>query len=124
MAENKLSEIIKASLEGVKGFTDVEAVIGNAINTTSGVTIIPISKINVGFATGGLDYGGKKLGATQNFGGGGGTGVSITPVGFLTVNKNEEVNLIPVKSDVTAEKVISLIEQAPDLIERIKNALT
>ena len=124
MAESKLSEIIKASLDGVRGFTDVDTVIGNVINTDSGVTIIPISKINVGFATGGLDYGGKKLTSSQNFGGGGGTGVSITPIAFLTVNRREEVNLIPVNNDSGVEKVVSLIEQAPELIEKIKNALT
>ena len=126
MAENKMSDIIKSSLDGIKNFTDVDMGVGNAIETPSGVTIIPISKISVGMATGGVDYGTKKLVGTQNFGGGGTTGVSVTPMAFLTVNRDAEVNLITLdgggESDVS--KITSLIERTPELIEKIKNALT
>ena len=125
MQDNKMSDIIRASLEGIKSFTEMESVIGNAINTPSGVTVIPISKISLGFAGGGLDYGGKKITAAQNFGGGSGTGVSITPVAFLTVGRDAEVNLVQIntaESDIG--KAIDLIARAPEIIERIKNALT
>ena len=125
MQDNKMSDIIRASLEGIKSFTEMESVIGNAINTPSGVTVIPISKISLGFAGGGLDYGGKKITAAQNFGGGSGTGVSITPVAFLTVGRDAEVNLVQIntaESDIG--KAIDLIDRAPEIIERIKNALT
>ena len=125
MTDNKMSDLIKASLDGVKSFTDMDTVMGRAINTPSGVTVIPISKVTVGFAGGGVDYGGKKLTSSQNFGGGSGTGVSITPVAFLTVGKNAEVNLIPlgnVSSDI--ERITGLIDKSPEIIERIKNALT
>ena len=64
-----MSEIIKESLEGVRGFANTEAIIGNVINTQSGVTIIPISRLTVGFAGGGFDYGQKKLSQGQGFGG-------------------------------------------------------
>lgn len=125
MAENKMSDIIRASLDGVKSFTDMDTVIGRAINTPSGVTVIPISKVSVGFAGGGLDYGGKKITAAQNFGGGSGTGVSITPVAFLTVGQNAEINLIPLSPPSTdIERITSLIEQSPEIIQKIKNALS
>ena len=126
MSENKMSDIIKSSLEGIKNFTDVDMGIGNAIHTPSGVTVIPISKISVGMATGGVDYGTKKLIGTQNFGGGGTTGVSVTPVAFLTVNTNAEVNLISLndKTDSDVSKITSLIERSPEIIEKIKNALS
>ena len=126
MPENKMSDIIKSSLDGIKSFTDVDMGIGNAIHTPSGVTVIPISKISVGMATGGVDYGTKKLIGTQNFGGGGTTGVSVTPMAFLTVNSRAEVNLITLKdkgeSDVS--KITTLIERSPEIIEKIKDALT
>ena len=124
MADNKMSEIIKASMEGVRTFTDMDTVIGNAINTPSGVTVIPVSKVSMGIATGGVDYSNKKLSSSQNFGGGGGTGLSITPIAFLTVGRNAEVNLIHVdggSSDV--DKITSLIEHAPEIIDKIKTAL-
>ncbi|MBQ8528217.1 MAG: sporulation protein YtfJ [Clostridia bacterium] len=124
MSENKMSDIIKASLEGIRSFTDMDTVIGGAINTPSGVTVIPVSKISMGIATGGVDYGTKKH-TDQNFGGGGGTGLSITPVAFLTVGRDAEVSLIHVNSTATeVDRIASLIEHSPDIIERIKGVLS
>ena len=70
MSENKMSDIIRASIEGIKSFTDSETVIGNAITTPNGVTVIPVSKVAMGIATGGLDYGNTRGSTEQNFGGG------------------------------------------------------
>lgn len=125
MSENKMSDIIKASMDGIKSFTDMETVIGNAITTPSGVTVIPVSKVSMGIATGGVDYGTKKPTPSQNFGGGGGTGLSITPIAFLTVGRDAEINLIHINggsSDV--DRISSLIERSPEIIEKIKNALS
>ena len=121
-----MSEIIKTSLDGIKGFADMDSAFGNAINTPSGVTIIPVSKITLGFASGGLDFTGKRFASDKNFGGGGGTGISITPLAFIAVGKNAEVSMIPIgdSSDSNIEKLLSLIERAPEIIERIKGALS
>ena len=125
MAENRMSDIIRASLDGVRSFTDIDTVIGQAINTPAGVTVIPVSKVAVGFAGGGLDYGGKKITSAQNFGGGSGTGISITPVAFLAVNRDGEISVIHLKaSSSDVERITSLIEQSPEIIQKIKNALT
>ena len=125
MSETKMSDIIRTSLDGIKNFTDMESAIGTPIQTPSGVTVIPISKVSIGFATGGLDYGAKKFTSAQNFGGGGGTGVSITPIAFLTVGKNSDVNLIQLSdSQSTLDRALSVIERSPELIEKIKDALT
>ncbi len=120
-----MGEIIKASLDGIKSFTDMNAVIGGAINTPSGTTVIPISKISVGFAGAGIDYVAKKLTHPQNFGGGSGTGISITPIAFLTVSKNSDVGLIQINDHPdSVGKIISLIERSPELIEKVKGALS
>ena len=125
MSETKLSDIIKTSLDGIRSFTDMDTVVGGAINTPSGVTVIPVSKISMGIATGGVDYGTKKQSDPQNFGGGGGTGLSITPVAFLTVGKDAEINLIHVNNTATeVDRIASLIERSPEIIERIKGALS
>ena len=120
-----MSEIIKASMDGIKDFSDMNTVTGNAINTPSGVTVIPISKVTMGIATGGIDYGDKRNSASQNFGGGGGTGLSITPIAFLTVGREGEVNLISVNSPPSdVDKITSLIEHSPDIIDKIKSVLS
>ncbi len=125
MSENKMSDIIKASMDGIRAFADMDTVIGNAINTQSGVTVIPVSKVSMGIATGGVDYGTKRIPGSQNFGGGGGTGLSITPVAFLTVGRDAEVNLIHVNNGATdVDRIASLVEHAPEIIEKIKSALS
>ena len=118
-----MSEMIKASLDGIKDFTDVDTVFGKAITTPSGVTIIPVSKVSVGFATGGVDFYEKRPLSPANFGGGSGTGVSITPVAFLTVGSNAEINLIRIGADEQSptDKVFSIIENSPKIIEKIKD---
>lgn len=117
-----MSDMIKASLDGVKDFASSELSVGNVIETASGVTIIPISKVNVGFATGGVDYGQKRLLSEKNFGGGGGTGISVTPIAFLSVSKNAEVNVHHIGAETGSfDRLASLIEHSPEIIEKIKN---
>ncbi len=125
MAENKMSEIIRTSLEGIHGFSNNQTIIGEAINTPGGVTVIPVSKVSIGLATGGIDYGAKKINNPQSFGGGGGTGISITPLAFLTVSPDAEVKLIPVApANDNIAKIADLIEHAPEIVEKIKGALS
>jgi sporulation protein YtfJ len=120
-----MSDIIRASLEGIRDFTDVDASVGNPIITPSGVTVIPISRITVGFATGGLDFAKKKKEPDKSFGGGGGTGVSISPIAFLTVTKDGSVTLIPLSDSLSPlDRTISLIEHSPEIIEKIKGVLS
>lgn len=121
-----MSDIIKTSLEGIKSFTDMDAAFGTAINTPSGVTIIPVSKISLGFASGGLDYSGKRSAYDKNFGGGGGTAVSVTPVAFIAIGRNAEVSMIPIddRGSLNLEKLLSLVERSPEIVEKIKNILS
>ena len=125
MSENKMSDIIRASMDSIRSFTDMETAIGNAISTPSGVTLIPVSKVAMGIATGGIDYGDKKSSSSQNFGGGGGTGLSITPIAFLTVGPDASVNIIHIESSADeVDRIVSLIERSPEIIEKIKGALS
>ena len=126
MSEAKMADIIRASLDGIKDFTDVDTVFGKAITTQSGVTIIPVSKVSVGFASGGLDFGNKKALSAQNFGAGSGTGVSITPVAFLTVGSDAKIELLQISSKDSSgfDRAADLIESSPDIIARIKNTLS
>ena len=126
MAETKISDVIATSLENLRSMVDANTVIGNPINTESGTTIIPISKISMGFASGGLDYNGKDHapGKQQNFGGGGGTGLSITPVGFLTVDKNGDVDMINVGQTISGgaiDQISDLLDRSPEIIEKLKS---
>ena len=122
MEQTKQSEIIKAALQNVRSMVDSNTVTGTPITTESGTVIIPISKVFVGIATGGVDYFGKKNVQNQNFGGGGGTGVTVSPVGFLVVEPNGKVDLLNVNYEPKdpISQIIGLIENAPELVERFK----
>ena len=81
MSENKLNDIIQTSLDSIRSMVDSNTVIGSPITTANGTLVIPVSKVFVGFASGGVDYLGKNTQNTShtvnNFGGGGGTGAGI-----------------------------------------------
>ena len=120
-----MSEIIKESLDGIKGFASTDAIIGKTIKTDSGVSIIPISKMTVGFIGGGVDYGQKKLAQNQNFGGGSGAAVSITPIALLAIKDDSTVNLIPIEKDKNgSDKIFSVLERTPEIIGKIKSSMS
>lgn len=123
---SEMSEIIKTTLEGIDSFTDVNSVVGSVIKTPDGMTVIPISKITVGFLGGGADYGQKKLSQSQSFGGGSGAGISISPVAFLTVSPDSTVNLIPLNNENKGgvDRITNILERSPEIIERIKQSLS
>ena len=125
MAEqnNKLEEMIRTSLEHIHAMVDANTVVGTPIETPSGTTIIPISKVSVGSASGGLDFDGKHQAPPKNFAGGGGTGLSVQPVCFLSVSAEglvEVHSLAAASQSDSVEKLVSFIDHAPDLVERLK----
>ena len=126
--ENKIPEIIKSSLENIRSIVDANTVVGDPIITEVGTTIIPISKISVGIASGGVDYNDKsERQKPQNFGGGGGTGLSVAPAGFLVIDKNGNVDFINVgmkgKPD-PVDQIADFVERTPDIISKIKDIFT
>ena len=133
MPESKINDIIKVSLEKIREIVDAETVIGSPIQTPNGTTIIPVSKVTVGFASGGLDYSPEAAHSKEakpsilksaNFSGGGGTGISVSPTGFLVIGKDGKVDLLtmdnPSPGD-SVDKIISIIERSPDIISRLKD---
>ena len=121
MEQSRQSEIIKSALENVKSIIDANTVTGTPINTEGGTVIIPISKVFVGMTSGGVDYFGKRNSSVKNFGGGGGTGVTVSPVGFLVVSRNGKVDFISVEgSRDPFARLVDLVEGTPEIFEKIK----
>ena len=119
--ENKqhpIGELMGTTMQKIREMVDVNTIIGQPIQAGE-VTIIPVSKVTFGFASGGTDWAGKnqKADADNAFGGGAGSGVSITPVSFLVV-KGDLVRLIPV-SPYPVTGVDRLIEMAPEVIDKV-----
>lgn len=127
-AENKLQDIIQTSLQSIRSLIDANTIIGTPI-VANGTTIIPVSKIAMGYATGGLDYNGKDEAPSkaQNFGAGGGTGLSIQPLGFLVIDAEGKVDLINVgvkNPTDPIEQIADFIERSPEIIAKVKALLS
>ncbi len=123
--DNRIPEIIRSSMENIRSMFDANKIVGDPITTPQGTTIIPISKISMGIAATGFDYNSKKdaQARPQNFGGGGGTGITVNPVGFLVVDSRGDVEFLSVSNKGKPDpidQVADLVERAPDIIARIK----
>ena len=113
-----LSNMIENTLSKIKDMISVNDVVGTPITTPEGVTIIPISKVSVGFGGGGSDFVSKNANKQENpFGGGVGGGVNVVPVAFIII-KGDSVRMMPVAApaNTTADRVVELV---PDVLDKI-----
>ena len=117
--ENKIKELMSAALKDINTMIDVNTVIGKPFTTNDGTTIIPVTKVTMGFMTGGGEYGEiKKINSIPNmpFAGGSSAVVSLKPTGFL-VEKGKGVKLISVPTDAFSRA----FETAEEFIKSCKN---
>ena len=116
----KLPNMMESTIQKIREMVDVNSVIGEPISTPDGVTIIPVSRVSVGFGGAGSDFANGK--SSENpFGGGMGGGVKITPVCFLIV-KDGNVRMMPVAmpANSTADRIV---EMMPDTLEKLTDFL-
>lgn len=115
----KLPNMLESTIQRIKEMVDVNSVIGAPITTPDGVTIIPVSKVSVGFGGGGSDFTTKssRPGEDNPFGGGAGGGVKVTPICFLIV-KDGAVRMMPVAepASTTADRIVEMV---PDTLDKI-----
>ncbi len=119
MSEKSAGAILSSTIEKIRNLVDTSTIIGEAIYAEGGTTIIPVSKVTYGFASGGADFPSKSN--KELFGGGGGAGVTITPVAFLVIN-NGEVTLKHITAyDNAAERAINLVPEMFDKVTGLMN---
>ncbi|MCL2099681.1 MAG: sporulation protein YtfJ [Oscillospiraceae bacterium] len=125
MADSNLSRLVESALTNLKTMAEADTVIGKPVEIPGGSTVIPVSKITVGFTSGGIDYTSKnKPDNPPNFGGGTGTGYTITPVAFLVIDMEGDVRLLNVNdgggknSGSLAVTIADLAAAAPDILEK------
>ena len=119
MKEKSANGILSTTIEKVRDLVDVSTIIGEPINLPDGLTIIPISKVTYGFASGGSDFPSKNK--AELFGGGGGAGITITPVAFVVINNgNVTIKSVP-SGDNPAEKIISMVPEVVDTVSGLIN---
>lgn len=129
--ETPMKQLIEQAIKSINSVADVNTVIGEPVTLPNGVTVVPFSKVSVGFATGGSDRAPKTADAPL-FAGGSGAGVSVTPLGFLVIGADGSVRLLDLKNPDSytpaanpVDKIIdganTLMDRAPDVIAKCKD---
>lgn len=108
----KLEALVKSAMEKVRELSEAETIIGKQIVTADGTTIIPVSKVSFGLASGGTDIGSDKKG----FGGGSGAGVTISPMAFIVV-RNGETKLL--QMTITTPYQNAVVNTVPEVVDKI-----
>ncbi len=118
MADNHpISELMNITMDRIRDMMDANTIVGNPIEAGD-ITLIPISRLSFGFASGGSDFVSKNQKGEQNpFGGGSGAGVNMEPVAFLVV-KGDTVKLLPV-APPPATTVERVVEMVPDMVDKV-----
>ncbi len=119
MSEKSAGAILSATIEKIRDLVDTSTIIGEPIHAEGGTTIIPVSKVTYGFASGGADFPSKD--PKELFGGGGGAGVTITPVAFLVVSDGEVTLKHITAYDNAAERVVNLVPEMFDKVTSLMN---
>lgn len=114
MSENNLKSLIDVTTEKLRTMIDADVITGTPIEVGN-LTLIPVSRVSFGLATGGSDFPTKS--GNQLFGGGGGAGVTVVPIAFMVVS-GDNVKMLPVYNEVSSvEKAMTMV---PEIIEKAK----
>jgi len=112
MEKHPIGDLTDITLSKIKEMVDVNTVVGDPINTPDGITLIPVSRVTLGFANAGSDLKSRETA----FGGGNGAGIKVEPVGFLCI-QDGSVRMINIGSPA-ATSLDRIIELAPELIDK------
>lgn len=134
MEKHPIEGLMLTAMDSIRDMIDVNTIVGEQIEISENITIIPISKVCFGFAAGGSEFKGEtiedyrkredeeNISYKNPFGGGSGAGVSIKPVAFLSIQGNI-VKLLPVEHSCTVDKILDYIPEIFDTTENIIDKL-
>ncbi len=108
----KLESLVKSAMEKVRELSEAETIVGKPIETSDGTTIIPVSKVSFGLASGGTDLGSDRSG----FGGGSGAGITISPMAFIVI-RNGETKLLQMTNNTPYQNAI--VNVVPEVVDKI-----
>lgn len=118
MEKHPIENVMWTTMENLNSMIDVNKVIGDAVSAPNGATVIPVSQVSFGFASGGGEYEfpqSKKEG--YPFACGSGAGVTVKPDGFLVL-AGDVIRFLPIQKATTYDKLVDLV---PQVAEQIKN---
>ena len=116
MSENQVNNLLGVTMDKIKQMVDVNTVIGSPVTTPDGTTVIPVSRVSYGFASGGSDLPSKTQPAAGLFAGGSGAGITISPIAFLTIHEGH-VRVLQIEPYLSS--VDRALEKVPDVVDKL-----
>lgn len=116
MSENQVNNLLDVTMDKIKQMVDVNTVIGSPVTTPDGTTVIPVSRVSYGFASGGSDLPSKTQPAAGLFAGGSGAGITISPIAFLTIHEGH-VRVLQIEPYLSS--VDRALEKVPDVVDKL-----
>ena len=113
MANHNVEGLMSVSVDKIRGMVDADTIVGTPIKLEDGTTLLPVSKVSYGFASGGSDLPSKT--SAELFGGGAGAGINITPVAFLMF-KDGAVNVLPISDKPSS--VDRMVSMVPEMVDK------
>lgn len=118
--QHPIQGLMSTAMQNIRDMIDVNTIIGDPIVAQDGTTIIPVSKVSFGFASGGSDLPAKV--PKELFGGGSGAGITIHPIGFLVVGGGDVKLLQIQEGDIGAAG--KAVEALPEIIEKLSEVFS
>ena len=116
MAEHPIQDLMNVTMDKVRQMVDSNTIVGKPITTEDGTTILPVSKVSFGFASGGTDFDGKNAANKNLFGGGSGAGVNIQPVAFLVIKDGCVRTIQLTDGNNSIDRALAML---PELVEKV-----
>lgn len=118
---NRIEEVMSTAMHNIRSLVDVDIVVGQPIASNSNVTIIPLTKVTVGFVSGGGEYYSElkeiKKETEYPFAGGSGAGLNLQPIGFLSIS-GSDVKIIKIDSKSAIEKLIEAVPEVAKFLNK------
>ena len=116
MSDNQVNNLLGVTMDKIKQMVDVNTVIGDPVTTPDGTTVIPVSRVSYGFASGGSDLPSKAQSSAGLFAGGSGAGITISPIAFLTIHQG---NVRVLQIEPYLSSVDRALEKVPDVVDKV-----
>ena len=116
-----VNDLISSAVDKIKTLVDSGTIVGDKVETEDGTTIIPISKVTVGFVVGGGEYADLSARRVANhfpMSGGSSGGMSVSPVGFLIIKKDGEVDFVNVENKSLYQTILNMFNSLLSKLEK------
>lgn len=114
MAEHPINGLMGVTMDKIRELVNSDTIIGEPVSLPGGTTILPVSKVTFGVATGGSDFAAKQ--SKELFGGGSGAGVTVAPVAFLVVKDGNVRTIQLADPNNSLERAITML---PELVDKL-----